>query len=143
MTKEDNNFTGNIIVPYNPKKYDLEKALSLFDYIEWGQHARPEIGGSVYLYVGKAGGELNGQSLAYQFEVLDVDSAPTIDDSCCNLVPNAFNNKGKFFRMKLVRRIPHGLITLDDLKANGLKKHPQSQMKVSCELQEFIDSVLK
>lgn len=143
MEEKDNDFTGNIIVPYNPKKYDLERVLSIFDYVEWSQHVRPEIGGSVYLYIGKEGGEVNGQSLAYEFEVLDVDAAQTIDDSCCTLVPNAFSNNGKYIRMKLIRRIPAGLITLDDLKAHGLKKHPQSQMKVSRELQEFIDSVIK
>ena len=143
MKKKQKKFTGNIIIPYNPKKYDLEKALTLFPYIEWTQHARPEIGGTVYLYIGQAGGKVMGQQLAYEFEVMDTDVDATIDDMCCALYPDAFTNDGKCIRMKLVRRIPHGLITLDDLKSHGLTKHPQSQTKVPFELQTFINSVLK
>ena len=143
MKKKEKKFTGNIIIPYNPKKYDLEKALTLFPYIEWTQHARPEIGGTVYLYIGQDGGEVMGQQLAYEFEVVDTDADATIDDRCCALVPNIASAEGKCLRMKFVRRIPHGLITLDDLKSHGLNKHPQSQMRVPFELQAFIDSVLK
>ena len=142
MKKKEERYSGNLIVPYNPKKYDLEKALSLFPYLEWTQHARPEVGGSVYLYIGKTGGKTNGQQLAYEFEVLAINAEATIDDSCCMLVPGTFSNKGKFFRMKFLRRIPSQTITLQDLLDHGLKKYPQSQTKVPFGLQAYIDSVL-
>lgn len=145
MKKIKKTSTGNIMVPYNPKKYDLEKALSLFPYIEWTQHTRPEIGGTVYLYIGLNGGRTMGQQLAYEFEVLATDANETIDDRCCLLTSKPINNSPykKCIRMKFIRRIPYGLITLDDLKAHGLTKHPQSQTKVPFELQDYINSVLR
>ena len=142
MKKTKELTTGNIIIPYNPKKYDLERALELFPYIEWSQHCRPEIGGSVYLYIGKSGGKDHSQQLAYEFEVLDTDVKATIDDSCCTKGTTRFSQAGKFIKTKLIRRIPSNKITLDGLLSHGLSKHPQSQMKVSFEIQRYIDSLL-
>ena len=69
---------------------------------------------------------------------------PTIDDTDCALRPDGIAAPGKkLMRLKFVREIPAGLITLQDMKEHGLSKLPQNQVRVPLELQKYIDSVLK
>ena len=140
MKKQKQTFSPNRIIPCNPKAYDLAKAVAKYPYIEWRQNCKPDIGSTIYIYFGLHG----GQQLRYEFYVMETDFfTPTIDDSDCVLKPEGSCEPGhRLMRLKLVREIPAGKVTLQDMLDHGLSKYPQNQVRVPHDLQEFIDAVL-
>ncbi len=141
MNKHKQLFSSSRIIPCDPTAYDVAKSVAVHPFTEWRQNCKPDIGSTIYVYFGLKG----GQQLRYEFTVVDTDFYnPTIDDMDCVLKPAGCAKPGqRLMRLKFVREIPVGSITLQDMLDHGLSKFPQNQVRVPAELQKYIDSILK
>ncbi|MFS0689962.1 HNH endonuclease [Sporosarcina sp. 179-K 8C2 HS] len=128
------------IISANPNIYDVQKAFSENERIDWRQTASQQVGDTVYIYIGRP-----VQALLYLTVVEEVDIAfdETIGDPEYWLDETEIENNvdRRFMRLRLLETYPESAFPLEELKEHGLKAAPQGPLRVKKELLDFLNMV--
>lgn len=129
------------IIPANSNHYDLQGAFEKWGYVDWIQRAKYNIGDIVYIYVSKPEQRIAYKTLA---ETIDIQCSDKTNDD--EFYKDEFINSeenNKYCRLSLLREIDSDSFGLEHLKENGLSAAPQGPVKVSAQLEKYINSVLE
>ena len=107
FTVKNKNKSNEWIVPANPKYFDVEKALSERNILNWKQSTDIKVDDIVYMYVASP-----YSAIMYKFKVLEVN------------IPYKSKNKNlkidKAMRIELLKRYDKEKYTLEELKKYGI-----------------------
>ena len=129
------------IIPCNIKKYNVDGAFDELDELEWSQgRNKVEVGDLVFIYVG-----VPKQCIKYQCEIIEKD----IPVENCTLNDGEFSLIGRpqitdsllYMRIRLKKKYPEGLISMEEMQKRGVKGRIQSARKVPEELEVYIDGI--
>lgn len=129
--------TKDWIISCNPSYYDIEKAFSELEELNWKQNSpNIEVGAFVYIYV-----SYPKMAVKYKAVVTKVGlSNKDIDD-------NKYVIKGdilvasQYMKLKLVKVFDDNLLSYNELKNNGFSS-PQGWSKVSIKFSKFLEEKL-
>ncbi|HAO61009.1 MAG TPA: hypothetical protein DCQ90_03500 [Erysipelotrichaceae bacterium] len=117
------------IIPANCKVYDLEASFEKNGFVDWTKRANIVMGDKVYIYQTKPVGKIKYKTLVERDNLREDE---IIDDSEF-LIDKKFkvNESARIsVRLKLVKEIKSDKLTLESLKAIGLKSSFQGIMKL-------------
>ncbi|MBQ9328071.1 MAG: MmcQ/YjbR family DNA-binding protein [Solobacterium sp.] len=118
--------SGEWILPANPSMYDLNSHFRRQKEILWHQPFSASAGDTVYIYLGKP-----VSAIVYQTVVLEAGLP----------VPSSWGGRyKKAMRLKLVKRYPEELLTMNVLRTFGVRSMHGAK-KVTLELKKVIDSL--
>ena len=126
------------MISANSSIYDHASSFALNGYIDWKQNANYNIGDTVYIYCTKP-----LKRVMYKCEVVSCSMSfeESFDDKIFWINTDEYNKSkaGKFARLRLLSQVDTSLLSLDNLILHGLKAAPQGPVKISSELQAFIE----
>jgi len=130
----------NWIVPCNAKKFDVIKHFETHDIAVWKNSFTIKVGDTIYLYLSAPYGEIK-----YRCRVIsDQVSEELLADHSYAKVEKASNNyfskKVKYMVLQKEFLYPEGLLTLEELRKNGLGQ-VQIQARTDRKVQAFIDLI--
>jgi 5-methylcytosine-specific restriction enzyme A len=125
------------LVPANPNEYDIERAISHYDTLDWKRSFNYENGDILFLYVSG-----NVRKVRYKVEVIE----GLVDDNDVIYDKMFWNDKEKFdlsigrdrSRVRLVDEVDTSELSLAKLREKGLKGNIQGSMKLTGELRDYI-----
>lgn len=130
------------LVPANPNEYDIERAISHYDTLDWKRSFKYENGDILFLYVSG-----NIRKVRYKVEVIEglVNENEVIYDKMF------WNDKEKFelskewdrSRVRFVDEVDTSELSLAKLREQGLKGNIQGSMKLTGELRDYIMAFFK
>ncbi|WP_252504413.1 HNH endonuclease [Sporosarcina sp. Marseille-Q4943] len=128
------------IISANPNIYDVQKAFSENERIDWRQTASQKVGDTVYIYLGRP-----VQALLYLtvVEEVDIPFDEAIADTEYWLDETELENNvdRRFMGLRLLETYPESAFPLEVLKEHGLKAAPQGPLRVKKELLDFLNTV--
>ncbi|MHC8520845.1 HNH endonuclease [Rossellomorea sp. H39__3] len=137
--KEHKNARRIWLVPANPDEYDLERAFSHFQALDWKRSYNYETGDILFLYVSGS-----VKKVKYKVEVIDgfVHSNDTLYDQSFWLDTDKYSQaiRGEKTRIRLVDVADKDELTLPRLRERGLRGNIQGSMKLTGELRDYIMS---
>lgn len=126
------------MISANGKMYDHASAFATFGFIDWRQRAKYQIGDIVFIYCTRP-----AKKVMYKCEVVKCDMlfCECVDDKkfWIDLDEYKKSQDGKYARLKLLEQVDSDELSLDDLCNHGLSNAPQGPIKVSQELNSYID----
>ena len=125
------------LIQSNPNMFDAVSAFNELQQIDWRQNIKAEIGDIAYIYVAAP---VKAIRLKCKVIKLDMPKAE-IDDSKFAQDQSSFENYGKYMRLELVEEYDNSGLSYQELAQHGLKS-VQGPMKITGELEEYIDQVL-
>lgn len=126
------------LIPCNVNKYDVVRAYSELNRINWKQSSNIEIGDVVYIYLSRP---VSG--IMYKCIVRNVNQpTSTIDDSKFVIDGRQNENYGRYMELQLLSKYLEP-IPLEFLKSNGLTGNPQSPRIIEEELVSLIETFQK
>lgn len=125
------------LIPANPSEYDLERAFSRYDTLDWKRSFKYENGDILLIYVSG-----NVRKIRYKVEV--IEGLIKTKDVFHNKI--FWNNEEKFkkskekdwTRIRLVDEVNTTKLSLEQLRQHGLKGNIQGSMKLTGELLDYI-----
>lgn len=129
------------MISANGKIYDHASAFEKWGFIDWRQHAKYQIGDIVYIYCTRP-----YKKIMYK-TVVDKESMSIndiVDDRELWNVIEEYEKAvaGKYARLRLLEQANNDNLSLENLKAHGLKAAPQGPLKVSEELANYLEKYL-
>ncbi len=121
------------LVPCNPAKFDIENAQLNMKEMYWRQNASYSVGDIMYIYVSGGTGEVR---FKYEVEELNIHLPETSESYWLDHVERAKNPLR--VKVKLLKRYPDGAITLDELRAHGLKSTIQGPFRPTGTLLQYL-----
>ncbi len=113
--------------------------LARYDFVEYEQKNKVAEGDVVYLYTTSP-----VQRIEYKMyvEKANIPYEFGFDDSAYSLLPHPHPepHASMIVRLRLLEQVDSPLLHLSELRKHGLKSSMQSNLKVSGELQEYIES---
>lgn len=127
------------LMPANHNLYNHEQAFEDLKCIDWKTNANYNIGDLVYVYA-----TAPYSRIEYLVKVIDINisSKDAINDRKYWVNSNDYDNRNpnqKYTRMEAVRRFDDPLVTMDDLKAHGLKGSIQRPRKLTDDNGNYYD----
>lgn len=127
------------LIPANPSEYDLERAFSRYDTLDWKRSFKYENGDVLLIYVSG-----NVRKVRYKVEV--IEGLIKTKDAFHN--KKFWNNEENFkkskekdwTRIRLVDEVNTTKLSLEQLRQHGLKGNIQGSMKLTEELLDYIMS---
>lgn len=130
------------IIPSNVATYDVISAFEKHSEIDWRQSANYEVGDVIYIYCAKP-----YQRIMHHVKVVKINIPynETIDDKefWINDKDKDLAKNRTYARLKLIQAVDSDRLSLKHLLDNGLKTAPQGPLKISGQLQNYIESVFK
>ncbi|MGD1820624.1 MAG: HNH endonuclease [Pleomorphochaeta sp.] len=128
------------IISANQEMYNHKKAFKEFEFIDWTQKAKYQVGDIVFIYSTKP-----VQKIMYETVVEKINmSYEEINDDkkfWINLEKYFDSLSGKFVRLRLLEYKDINFLRLENLIQNGLKKAPQGPIQIkSNQLSNYINS---
>ncbi|OAT86061.1 hypothetical protein A6P54_17780 [Bacillus sp. MKU004] len=127
------------LVPANPKEYDLERAFSHFETLDWKRSFNYENGDILFLYVSGS-----VKKVRYKVEVIEglVQTNDTIFDQSFWVDQEKYDQSigGNKTRVRLVDVVDTDDLSLYQLREYGVKGNIQGSMKLTGELRNYIMS---
>ncbi|OOE13152.1 HNH endonuclease [Fictibacillus arsenicus] len=127
------------LVPANPNEYDLEKAFSRYEILDWKRSFKYENGDILFLYVSG-----NVKKVRYKVEVIEgeVKTNDVYHNKMYWLDKAKFEDSKNWdwSRVRLVDENDTAELSLNRLRNYGLKGNIQGSMKLTGELQDYIMS---
>ncbi len=124
------------LIQSNPNKFDAIEAFKELGKVDWKQGIKTEVDDIVYIYVAAP-----VKALKLKCKVIEVDLPKAeINDSKYVIEGSSFENYGKYMRLECLKEYDEQTMSFEVLSQHGLKS-VQGPMKVTCELESFIDSV--
>lgn len=128
----------NWIISANGNIYDHASSFATNGFIDWRQRVRYSAGDTVYIYCTRP-----WMRIMYKCEVVrhSIPFSECIDDSMFWIDPNEYekSKSGEYARLKLLEQVDTPYLSLTALKSHGLKAAPQGPVKVSEELNAYIE----
>ena len=129
------------IFPTNIKKFRIHDFLSSYNLIDFKQtrSAKVQVGDIVYLYCTLPEGRI---VYKMKIEKINLSYSETIDDAEYTLVSTLTSDSQKdcsFCRLRLIKSVDTDLLSLNNLRINGLKSCLQSQQGVKPCLLPYIE----
>ncbi|MGF3227256.1 HNH endonuclease [Facklamia sp. P12932] len=125
---------GDWLIPCNINKHDLFGAFNKLSRVSWKQSKNILKDDIVYIYVSKPISGIVFKCIAIK---VNLPSA-TINDEEFVLDGTNYENYGRYMELELVRTYDKP-VTLDILKANGLKGNPQGPRRITGSLLNFLE----
>lgn len=127
------------LVPANPNEYDLERAFTQYEYLDWKRSFNYENGDILFLYVSGS-----VKKVMYKVEVIEglVQTDDTIYDKSFWVDREKYDQSigGDKTRVRLVDVVDTDSLSLYRLREHGLKGNIQGSMKLIGELRDYIMS---
>ena len=130
--------SGNTVwvTPSNLKDYDIHSAFNDLKSIDWhytNSIKNVKIGDIVYIYVSQP-----ECAMRYKCEVTKINIPYLeIDDRHYN--KNIKANGNTYFELKLIKKFDKDLLSLEELRKNGIKKNIQGPQRLHKETTKFIE----
>lgn len=120
------------VISGNTEYYDVEQAFNNLQQIEWQQHANYEVNDIVFIYL-----TLPHAEISFKCRVTEINiNAKTIDDT--QYYKKELPVCDKYMRLDLLKTYPKGSLTLEKLKANGIKTNFQGPSKAKGTLAKLL-----
>ena len=118
------------LIAANHNMYDHVKAFKELPYVDWKQNSNYSVGDKVYIY-----SSAPIQAIEFLVEVIKIDitveNAHDDRDYWINIQEyEKGRNHGKYVRFKLINYFEDDVITLDELRKNGLEGNIQGTRKL-------------
>lgn len=117
------------IISANPKVYDVVRAFSKLDFIDWRQSSKHEIGDIIYIY---CSGSL--RKIMFKCQVVDINIPweQIIEDIEFWLNKEEYDKSKKrnYMRLSLLEQVDSDDLSLEKLREHGLKGNIQGPMKL-------------
>lgn len=131
------------LVPANPNDYDLERALSKYETIDWKRSFNYENGDILFMYVS---GDI--QKVRYKVVVLDglvqTDDTQNNEEFWVDEEKYEQSKEWNYSRIRLVDEVDVDELSLAKLREHGLKSNIQGSMKLTDnELRNYIMAFFK
>ncbi|MGD6846309.1 HNH endonuclease [Rossellomorea aquimaris] len=127
------------LVPANPNEYDLERAFTHYEALDWKRSFNYENGDILLLYVSGS-----VKKVRYKVEVIEglVQTNDTIYDQSFWVVQEKYDQSmgGDKTRVRLVDVVDTDDLSLYQLREHGLKGNIQGSMKLTGELRDYVMS---
>ena len=127
-----------LILTCTPDKFDIVSFFQNNEEIVWKQTASCEVGYYAYIYVGRP-----ISSLRYCCEVIETN---IVDGEClpyhCDTTMPRSRRQRRYMRLKLLREIKNNELSLERLRAHGLKT-VQCITVATDELKEYIEKTVR
>ncbi len=130
------------IIPANPKYYDHDGAFEKFGFIDWSQHVNFSVGDIVYIYSGAPESRLTAIT---SVEKTDMSFSEKVDDSefyKADDLENKNQNRDRFVRLRIINKLDDPRLNYDNLAKHGLNSRPQSALRVTKELSNYINGII-
>ena len=127
------------IISANGRRYDHVGSFEKNGFIDWRQIANYQEGDIVYIYCTKP---IKKVMFKCRVERSSMSFSDCVDDSSFWINDEEYERgmDKTFARLRLLEQTDSDYLYLDALKENGLKAAPQGVMKVSEELQEYMEN---
>lgn len=127
------------MISANGKKYDHATAFQRWGFIDWKQHAKYNVGDTVYIYCTKPFMKVMYKTVV---EIESMTSDEIVDDSMYWYIKEEYEKAldGKYARLRLVQQVDSDMLSLEHLKKYGLKAAPQGTVRVNDGLSKYIDN---
>lgn len=126
------------MISANGKIYDHASSFATNGFIDWRQRVKYIVGDIVYIYCTRP-----FMRVMYKCEVVkhSMPFSECIDDEAFWFDKNEYekSKSGDYVRLKLLEQVDTALLNLEALKSNGLSAAPQGPIKVSPELNAYIE----
>ncbi len=126
------------MISANGKIYDHASSFATNGFIDWRQRARYNNGDIVYIYCTRP-----FMRVMYKCEVVQhsMPFSECIDDSIFWIDRDEYEKSkvGEYARLKLLEQVDTMQLCLDNLKRHGLSAAPQGPIKVSAQLNAYIE----
>lgn len=124
IINNDDGFNGGKawVISCNTDYYDIVGAFNNLEELEWQQHANYNIGDTVFIYL-----TLPHAEIAYRCSVIDInieEANRTVDDGKF-YKSNKIAGSEKYFKIRLLESYKTGSLTLEKMKAEGVKSNFQ------------------
>lgn len=126
------------MISANGKMYDHASSFAANGFIDWRQRAKYSVGDIVYIYCTRP-----FMRVMYKCEVVrhSVSFSECVDDAIFWIDREEYEKSkaGDYARLKLIEQVDTMNLSLEALKNHGLSAAPQGPIKVSSELNVYID----
>ena len=121
----------------SPKSYQMDKCLLEYDFVDFRQRNKLSVNDIVYIYVSSP-----VQSIKYKMivERINIPYNETFDDSSFDVPTKPLLTLRYYSRLRLLDKTDTPKLHLSHLREHGLISSLQTNVKVSGELLEYIDS---
>ncbi|MRJ47087.1 HNH endonuclease [Fundicoccus ignavus] len=130
------------IISANGKIYDHSAAFERWGFIDWRQTANYEVGDTIYIYC-----TVPIQKVMYKtvVEKTNMTSDEIVNDEIFWFKREEYikSLSYPYSRLKLIKKIDTKLLSLDNLKENGLKAAPQGPTRSNSNLSDYIESCFR
>ena len=130
----------NWLISANTKYFDHERAFEKYNYIEWQQISNYEVGDNVYIYV-----TAPTQKIQYKTTVsaIDIPYEQINDyDEFWHVSDNSDSTEKNYVKLDLVNQFDGELLSLEELRKNGLNGAPQRPVRLADTTVNYIESIL-